>query len=283
MENYVEVNGEFIGIPYNDKNVLITKDDLMNMMKPFNITFEVNHIDMLHEALTHRSYIDRDCFNTEKLKEYRRKMGDKVVELRKRCNERFEFYGDTVFKTDCAKYLMMRYPDEDEGFMTKLKTKIENKETLASFSRIVGLDKYLIISAQTESTSARTGDKLLEDVFEAFMGYLAFEAGYEVCENFVFQLLESEIDFASLLYKDNNYKDHLLRFYHKNKWSHPIYKEMKVEGPPHKRIFTIGVCDKDDKIIGVGKSKSKKQAEQLAARQVLLDYKLISEDQIPDE
>ena len=69
---------------------------------------------------------------------------------------------------------------------------------------------------------------------------------FDICKNFIISILEKEIDYADILFNDTNYKDQLLRFYHQNKWGHPIYEQITFEGPPHKRIFTMGVKDKSN-------------------------------------
>jgi len=162
--------------------------------------------------------------------------------------------------------------------MTRLKTKLENRQAFAKFGKLLGLDKYVLVSYQLEQKMGRTSEKVLEDCFEAFMGALYLDGGFDICRNIVIKFLEDEIDFAEILYNDNNYKDQLLRYYHKNKWSYPTYTEMKAEGPLHCRIYTIGVKDNNGKIVGIGIDHSKRKAEQIASKKALIYFNVIEED-----
>ena len=85
---------------------------------------------------------------------------------------------------------------------------------------------------------------------------------------------------SDLIYNDDNYKDQLLRYYHSLKWEHPKYKVISQEGPPHKRIFTIGVLDNNNNIVGKGIDTSKKRAEQIASKMALYKYNKLNIDQI---
>lgn len=277
--NIIEIDNEILSIPFNEKNKLITKEDVINSIKKYNVDINVNKLELFQQALTHKSYVIKDVLNPEILKKYRHKFSNNMVELQKESNERLEFFGDTVIKKIISKYLFNRYPDQDEGFMTKLKTKIENRETLANLARKIKLDDFLLISQQIESTGGRLSDKFLEDAFEAYLGALNENSGDEVCEKFIYNILETEIDYADILNNDTNYKDQLLRYYHKQKWSHPIYIEKAHFGPPHNRLFTMAVMSKDGKtIVGLGKDKSKRRAEQLAAKKALIFFNVINDE-----
>ena len=166
---------EPIIIPYNVKNKLIRDVDLKEMMNRFGVKLEVVDIELYRQALTHKSYIKKEFYNKnmDEILKYKSQMPDDVIELRELSNERLEFFGDTIIKAVIAEYLFERYPTQDEGFMTKLKTKIENRESLARWERVMGLDEFVIISAQNEgSNTGRTNDKILEDAFESFLGAL---------------------------------------------------------------------------------------------------------------
>ena len=205
-----------------------------------------------------------------------------ALDLFTNSNERLEFLGDTVIKCIVSEYLFKRYPIEDEGFMTRLKTKIEDKDSLAKYAKRLAIDHYMIISQQIEDNNGRNSNKLLEDCFEAFMGALFLDLGFELVKKFLTIILETEIDYSELLYKDTNYKDQLLKFYHRNKWSHPIYVEISSEGPTHRKIFKMGVQDFQGNIIGESTEVSKKKAEQKCAMLALYKYNQISKDQMID-
>jgi ribonuclease III len=275
------IDQNIIILPFNSKNKLISKYDIHTILKKYGVNINVKNIDIFQRALTHRSYINRPDIDENIIK---RSIKDtSIIPLQEKSNERLEFLGDTVIKLIISKYLFERYPEEDEGFMTRLKIKIENGKSLANLAKIIGIDDYVLISQQIESNSGRSSIKILEDVFESFIGALFLDSDYNTCDKFIRAILESEIDYAMLLYKDNNYKDQLLRYYHKMKWSHPIYDMVKESGPSNKKIFTIVVKDNDDNKIGVGIASSKKMAEQNASKQALIYFKQLNDDQIYEE
>jgi ribonuclease-3 len=166
--------------------------------------------------------------------------------------------------------------------MTRLKTKIENRQTLANFARILDINKYIIISKQIEDNNGRNTDKLLEDCFEAFVGALYLDVGFEICRKFIYIILETEIGYSEILYKDTNYKDQLLRFYHQNKWSYPEYVLLNTEIINNKKYFIMGVYNNNKEIIAEGKSLTKQKAEQLASMTALYNFKIINTEQMID-
>ena len=119
------------------------------------------------------------------------------------------------------------------------------------------------------------------------MGALYLSNGFEPCMLFIINLLETLIDYADKLYCDNNYKDACFRYYHKQEYSYPKYEVIYYEGPPHDRIYLIGVLkhnvSKDDsiedKFVGFGIGNSKKIAEQRSAKMALIIFGLLNEDQ----
>jgi len=281
-DNTIEINGEVISIPYNERNKLLTKEDVKSSIKRFNVDIVVNNLSIYQQALTHKSYTKKDLLTPEILSRFKNKFSPNLVELQEASNERLEFLGDTVIKLIVSHYLFIRYENEDEGFMTRLKTKIENRDTLAILAKKIGLDNFLLVSQQIESVTGRTSDKLLEDAFESYIGALYLDSGFENCHKFITNILESEIDYAEILCNDSNYKDQLLRYYHKNKWSHPLYIEISHDGPPHRRVFTMGVKDNDGNIVGTGKDKSKRKAEQTSAKKALIHFGVIKEDKMDE-
>lgn len=279
--NHYAGNTENIS-PYNICNVIITENDIRNMFARYNIDVNVNSLQYYINSLTHKSYIKKEYYdNVSAVHQIEiSKETSNIVELLEDSNERLEFLGDTVIKCVISGYLYNRYYYEDEGFMTRIKTKIENRETLALFAKKLGLDRYMLISKQIEENNGRNSDKLLEDSFEAFMGAMYLDQGFDKIREFIYILLETEIDYASILYKDTNYKDQLLRFYHQNKWSYPVYELISCDGPPHKRMFKIGVKDFKNEIIAIGLANSKQKAEQKAAMNALCKFNKLKKDQI---
>lgn len=288
----VNTNGEeeVIQIPYNLNNVLATEEDIIQILSNFNVKVnKINHINIFHEAFTHKSYCKKDIFSEDILTAAKKEMSNpsSLLELRDRSYERLEYFGDRVVKIIVSFYLFKRYPNQDEGFMTRLQTKIEDKTNLAEMSKEIGLSKFFIISKQIESMNGRNAEKIHEDVFEAFMGALFNSNGFEPCFQLMVNLLETMIDYSEKLYKDNNYKDRLLRYYHAQKWKFPSYCTIYFEGPPHKRTYIMGVEKPDaepnmpfkKRCVGFGLGMSKKEGEQAAAKMALINYGVLKDDQ----
>jgi dsRNA-specific ribonuclease len=283
---YKKKLNEPIIIPYNLNNKLIRDIDLKEMMNRFGIKLEVVDIELYRQSLTHKSYIKKEFYskNMAEISKYKDQMPS-VLELRDESNERLEFFGDTVIKAVISEYLFERYPREDEGFMTKLKTKIENRESLALWSRIIGLDEFIIISAQNEeSNNGRTNDKILEDAFESFIGALKKDTNFETCKALIRNLLEHQVDWSEILYKDCNYKDQLQRYYHSIKWEHPKFDLLKEEHlHNNKRFFTVKVTDNKKNTVATATETSIKKAQQRASKLALYKFKQLCDYQMDDE
>ena len=275
---------EPIIVPYNKNNKLIRDVDLINILSNYGIKLDIIDIDLYRQALTHKSYI-KEFYdkNWDELEKAKSKMKN-VLELREKSNERLEFLGDTIIKSIIADYLFERYPDEDEGFMTRLKTKIENRESLARFAKKLKLDEFVIISSQNEQSNiGRTNNKILEDAFESFIAALYKDAGYLVCQKLIRNILENLVDYSEILYNDDNYKDQLQRYYHTLKWEHPKFKLIKQENlPDNKKLFTIGLFDNEGHIIVTASDSSKKKAQQKASKIALYKFGQLMDDQIND-
>jgi len=297
MNHDEEDNEILISIPYNENNILIESEDVERLLAEFGIKIKVKNIEIFREAMSHYSYVNQKYYSkfSKEMNEMK-KNRQALVELRDVSSERLEFVGDGTIKDILCSYLYLRYkmnPKGDEGFMTYLKTKIEDKSTFSRFAKELGLDTYILISKQTELIKGRNSDKILEDAFEAFLGALKLDQGQDICKKLIEYFLENSVDYQSLIYQNENYKDQLMQLFHSNKWVAPIYWEVscKVNGSSTQKIYTMGVLDPmttlDDKgrpmniiIIAEGEGTSKQKAEQQAALTALIKFKQIREDQI---
>jgi ribonuclease-3 len=281
---------EIIQIPYNVNNIIIKEIDIINILKTHNVNIEkINNIDKFIEAMTHKSYQKKPIYPENILECSKKELGniDTLVELRDKSYEVLEYLGDRVIKLIVSHYLTKRYPNQNEGFLTRLQTKIEDKVNLASFSKELGFGKFFLISKNIESINGRNLERIHEDVFEAFLGALFESNGFEPCCLLIINLLETLIDYSGKLYCDNNYKDILLRYHHKQEWTYPKYDMIHYDGPAHKRKYIVGVQkhninDNDDiknKYIGYGVGNSHKDAEQQSAKMALIIYGVLKEDQ----
>ena len=277
--------------PYNPNNKYIDREFLEKLLG-----FKVHHLDVYQRAFVHKSYckgIESYTTNQDGEKiEFIEKPSD-CIDLQEHSNERLEFLGDSVLGSSVTSYLFRRY-DKDEGFCTKLKTKMINTDALAMLSKKLGLQEYLMINKHVEEKcDGRSNPRILEDLFESLIGaiFLDFNRyelelsgkkfysglGYQVAERFIIDIMEKYIDFTKLIKNDNNYKDIILRYYQKNFHVTPKYIKISVTGPPTERYFTMGIQSPNGKIIGKGVATHKKKAEQLASKEALKYYKILEE------
>ena len=279
--------------PWNRNNRKITIDDIYTIFERSGIAnsrniLTISNIELYQQAFVHGSYIE----NTE-IKNTIITKPEGVLGLFKADYEDLEFLGDRCLELSVAWYLYKKYPDSDPGFKTKLKIKIVKKDTLAYFARYLGFNKHLIISKYVEekTVNGRDNTRILEDVMEAFLCAIFLDqnenhtllskesnsihiksAGWLIVNMFIENLIEKCIDFEELLTNDENYKELLLKLYQKEFKVTPKYLELDIQGPPHNRIFTMGVLDKDGNIISRGEGKTKKDAEQEASRKALVFF-----------
>ena len=232
------------------------------------LNMKIKNISHYQRALVHKS-----IYKT--IRRYIQLNGtSNVQEYLLQHNERLEFLGDSVLGFIVANYLFHKYPDSDEGFLTKLKTKIVNSFQLAEFAKAVNLGKYILLSSHVENIKGRNSQKILEDAFEAFLAAIFKDLGFDAVNSFMINLIES-LDFEYLLIEDN-FKDILLRYTQndKNNTYPANYELTSTEGPPHNREFVITV-EINGVRYGTGRAKSKKKAEQIAAEKTLNQLNII--------
>jgi len=276
--------------PFNLKNKLITKEGVNKILKEYDIEEEIHNLEYYQRAFIHKSYIKKENKDDVELEE----KPEDCLDLQETSNERLEYLGDAILSATVASYLYERFPNEEEGFMTRIRTKLVNGEMLGSLADKMDLNEHLVISRHVEEKcNGRNSVKILEDIFESFIGaiYLDFNEtevkhprldfysglGFQVCQVFIISIIEKFVDFSDLILNDYNYKDQLMRYF-QQKFKHtPKYKEILVEGPPNNRSFTMCVMKNDNTVLAYGKEKSKKKAEQLASKNALINMGLIEE------
>ena len=278
--------------PWNEKNKRLHKDHIYAIyercgFKNARQIIKINNVDIYQTAFVHTSYTK----NTNEI-DFTNKP-EKVLDLFEEDYENMEFLGDRCLDLSIAFYLHRMYPTMDQGFKTKMKTKLVKKETLAKFAEFLGLAEFLVISKHIEEKTSlgRHNPRILEDVMEAFLCAIfldqnmnteyfspkmnelgriqLFGPGWLIVNGFIENLLEFCIDFEELVMTQENYKELLLQYYQREFKLTPKYLELKVDGPPHNRIFTMGVLDKNGNIVGRGVAKSKKEAEQMSSLEAL--------------
>jgi ribonuclease-3 len=280
---------------YNPHNKLITRKEILDILHIARLNNRPQNYELWQEAFVHTSYTlsfkPKNADATEYENVIKNKPDD-VIPLQEKSNERLEWLGDGIIQSVIASYLWKRYPTEDEGFLTKTRSKLVRTETLAKLAEILGLNQYILMSEYMESFSnGRNNPRILEDTFEAFVGamYLDFGRtdeirGYAVCRDFIINCFEDNVNIDEIASRDDNYKDRLMRFYQKEySGKFPVYYEFPdsnqsslVPGATQNsaRSFHVYVMDPDNvKRVGEGRGKTKKEAEQAAALNALKHYK----------
>lgn len=274
----------------NEKNKLVKKKFINDIFKKYNLKHKVKNLDTYQKAFIHDSYLNSSLTTAK----YVRQLIDsnmiddpkKALSLFDASYQRLEYLGDSVIHVAVAQYLYGRYPEQDEGFLTRIRTRIENGEEMGRLARCLGLHEYVIISRSIELADGRIRNyKILEDCFEAFVGALSLELSLDKCCEFVVNIIEAEADISHMIEYETNYKGNLMKECHKNKWDDVEYIDINNEENEEKKIFQVkAICgDDDSKYIGYGKGKSKRKAQQKAAREILIKLGLIINDNIDDD
>ena len=200
--------------------------------------------DLLKEALTHKSF--KSPVN----------------------NERLEFLGDAVLDLVVGEYLFKKLPKANEGELSKLRASLVNEEGFAKLAKRLSIGKFIYISQAEENNQGRTKPSLLSNAFEAVMGAIYLEEGLERVRQIVLDLLQKEYPTIDLqaLFKD--YKTTLQELTQAKFGVTPTYKLLGSSGPDHRKEFEVAVQLHDD-IVATAKGRSKKAAQQEAAKKAL--------------
>ena len=263
----------------NEYNIPITANFINGIFKKLDFDHTVKHIENFQQAMIHVSYLEENLTNPKTIKLLKDVtpidiiLVPKCMPLQQKSYERLEFLGDSVIRHGIGKYLYLRYPTEDQGFLTANRSKMENKFALAQLARKLGLQKYAVISRSIEQLNGRTTfTNITEDIFEAFIGALNLEVGEDESVKFIWRIIETELDMVETIRTQKNYKDILMQHYHKNDGlrKNIIYIDTEIECNGKKRYRSVAV-EKETKIqIGCGIGRSKKSSQQHAARDALI-------------
>lgn len=260
----------------NLRNRRISKNDILDIFRKVGISLDEIDMDLWQKVFVHKSYAE----NRKKKSQYE-VMYDSdsdtdysgALPLFEDSYERLEFLGDAILQSVAGSYLFDRFPTQDQGFLTKIRSKMVKTESLCKFSFQLGLNKYLVLSKYfEEKCNGRNNPFILEDCFEALIGALYLQTrakhGYNIAREFIIKIFERYVDFPTLIMVNDNFKDQLMWYYQKNFFGAvPTYEEVEeVEVLETGRIFTMGVANNEGEIVGIGKGKSKKEAEQMAAK-----------------
>jgi len=217
-----------------------------------SLDFNFKNLDLLQQALTHRSYLNESGRKTRTLE----------------ANERLEFLGDAILDFVVSAWLFKELPKWLEGGLTNLRSGLVKTENLADVANQIKLGNYLLLGKGEKETGGQKNRHLLANTLEAIIGALFIDQGLQASRKFIrshFQatfkkLIESEKlkDYKSLLQENLQAKTK----------ETPIYKTINEDGPDHQKKFAVGVFFQN-KLIGKGEGKSKQEAQQEAAKLAL--------------
>ena len=219
----------------------MSNKDLKNFEK--NIGYSFKDIEHLKIALTHKSFIDEEPTSPT--------------------NQRYEFIGDTILDYDLSLFLFDNYPNLDEGSLTKIRSGAVDQNSLVNLAKEIDIGKFLFMSKPEESTGGRDKSSILEDAVEALIAAIYFDGGLEEVNKFISKFIYPLIDKLSKNPGQKDYKTRLQEHYAKK--GQKVTYTAKSEGPDHNKQFNAQVI-LENKIIGKGIGKSKKNAEQMAAK-----------------
>jgi len=219
--------------------------------------FEYQNIDLLITALTHRSYVN----------EHKKSAHEH--------NERLEFLGDAVLELVVTTYLFKNY-SEPEGILTAWRSALVRTESIGEAGDRLGYAPLIRMSRGEKHGSERAHQQILANAFEAVLGSIYLERGYDEAEKFVHKYIIAKLP---QILDEGSWRDpksHLQEISQKVDSAAPVYKVLHEEGPDHDKHFTVGVYVGDRKM-GEGGGPSKQVAQQESARAAIISYKKLAE------
>lgn len=185
-------------------------------------------------------------------------------------NERLEYLGDAVLGAIVAEYLYNRYPRKDEGFLTQMRSRIVNRSFLTQLTFKLGLNHFVTSNTNSVSESSH----IFGDVFEAFIGAIYLDNGYQGVKNFLIKkVLSIHVDLHELEKNDNNFKSQLIEWGQKNKREVEFDTRENSDTGNNKLPF-ISIVRIDGQIVGKGEGYSKKEAQQNSACKALVNLEI---------
>ncbi|MBP3415032.1 MAG: ribonuclease III [Clostridia bacterium] len=211
------------------------------------INYHFNNKMYLKMALTHSSYANE--------------------ERGLKSNERLEFLGDSVLSIIVSQYLFELYKNKQEGDLTELRASLVCEKTLAEFARSIDLGGHLLLGRGEQNSGGRERPSILSDAFEAVIAAIFLDGGMEEAKKFVLSFVVEELKKPAAR-TTSDYKTTLQEIVQQNGEERLEYVLVAETGPDHNKRFTVEV-HLNSNVIGKGSGRSKKLAEQQAARQAL--------------
>ncbi|MBQ3464991.1 ribonuclease III [Candidatus Saccharibacteria bacterium] len=214
--------------------------------------FSFKDINLLVTALTHRSYVNEHKTTHEH-------------------NERLEFLGDAVLELVSSDFLYRNY-DEPEGIMTALRAALVRTESIGAAGKELGYEPLVRLSRGEKQGSERAHEVILADCFEAVIGAIYLDQGYEAAKEFISKHILVKID---EILEEGSWRDpksYVQELAQKIDGVTPVYRTLKEEGPDHDKKFTVGIYVGND-LKGIGTGHSKQEAQTAAAREGVKKYR----------
>lgn len=205
---------------------------------------------LLTQAFTHRSYLNENP-------------GQKLEH-----NERLEFLGDAVIELIVTEHLYKEHPDKPEGDLTNWRAALVNAKMLSRVAEELGFNDFLLLSKGEAKETGKARSYILANTFEALLGALYLDRGYEPCDEFIKKYLLGNLP---EIIKEGTYKDSKSKFQEEAQERvsiTPNYRVIKESGPDHDKKFVVGVY-LADKLVTEGEGSSKQEAEEAAAKKAL--------------
>ena len=215
-----------------------------------SIGYRFGKKELLVEALTHSSFVNESA------------------DVGVRDNQRLEFFGDAVLGFFISWKLLELFPAAGEGNLSRIRASLVNEKTLANLADCIHLGRYLRLGRGEEKTGGRKKHSLLADAYEALVAAVYLDGGASAAQSLVERHFEPLMRQSSETISGRDYKTRLQEAMQEMHGKPPRYVLESESGPPHDRIFTVAVFA-DDMCRGKGTGKSKKEAEQAAAREAL--------------
>lgn len=216
-----------------------------NFQKKINYNFK--NPTLLKQAFLHRSYLnEHKNFGLEH-------------------NERLEFLGDAVLELVVTDWLFQNYPDQPEGELTAFRAALVNANTCSNLASSLGINELLLLSRGESKDIGRARQIILANAFEALVGAIYLDGGYNAVRDFIAQTVFSKADEVIKRNLVEDYKSHFQHQAQEIEGITPTYKVLSETGPDHDKRFTVGLYLSEEKI-AEGSGHAKQEAEQIAAR-----------------
>lgn len=215
-----------------------------------NIGYVFRNKDFIITALTHSSYVNE------------------TKKANSRSNERLEFLGDSILSVIVSEYIYRSSPELDEGYLTRIRANIVCENSLSEFAKEIDLGSYLLMGHGEAVSNGRERKSTVADAFEALLAAIYLDGGMEQAKKFLLPRVKSALAKISKV-GNEDYKSRLQKIVQQTPEELLEYILVSEEGPPHDRVFAFKVM-LNSNCLGEGKGRTKREAEQNAAREALI-------------